>query len=49
MLGFYDKKYIHMTVYPNKSIIPDEITYLNVDPGQLWQFEVDKLVIKHIS
>lgn len=41
MLGFYDKKHIHQTRYPNNSVIPDEITYLNVDPGQYWQFHID--------
>lgn len=42
MLGFYDMKHVHHTIYPNKSVIPDEITYVNVDPGQYWQFNLDK-------
>lgn len=42
MLGFLDQKHVHQTRYPNGSTIPDEITYLNVDPGQYWQFNVDK-------
>ncbi|KAG5888198.1 hypothetical protein JTB14_036210 [Gonioctena quinquepunctata] len=46
MLGFVDQKHIHKTRYPNGSIIPDEIKYLQVTSDQYWEIAVDKIVIK---
>ncbi|CAG9864101.1 unnamed protein product [Phyllotreta striolata] len=43
MLGFVDKKHIHIHQLPNGAKVYDNITYLQVDAGQYWMFSVDKI------
>ncbi|CAH1163535.1 unnamed protein product [Phaedon cochleariae] len=45
MLGFYDPKHVHQTSYPNGSVIPDTIKFLQVDAGADWQFSLDSILI----
>ncbi|XP_056629561.1 uncharacterized protein LOC130440442 [Diorhabda sublineata] len=44
ILGFVEYRHIHKTELKNGTVVPDTITYLNVDPGRFWKFTVDKII-----
>lgn len=43
-LGFVNDKHIHKSVVDGK-VVKDNITYLQVESGQFWKFQVDKIYV----